>query len=404
MKMPGQRTSVIAKLVLLVLGITALISCGSSDANSMRSASQQGSGASAPASQSGSGGTPTVDVIKVTSQKLSLTIQLPGEFTPYEAVAVFPKVTAFVRWIGVDRGSRVRVGQEIVRLDAPEIASQKQEAQSKLQQAEAQRAEAEAKLASDQSTFQRLKSAAATPGVVAGNDLEVAQQATEGDRARLSAAERNIEAAKAASNAVAEIESYLRVKAPFDGVITERNVHPGALVGPSGNEPMVRIEKVSRLRLVLPVPESYVSGTVRNATVSFTVPAFPGEKFTGVVARVAHSLDVRTRTMPVELDVTNQSGRLAPGMYPEVDWPVQRPHPTLFVPVSSVAHTNEKTFLVRIRDGKAEWVDVQTGLTSGKLVEVFGDLHEGDLVSTRGTDELKPGTVVKPQESTQKKG
>lgn len=389
-----------AELLLLLFGLALSISCGSDSGASQSPSAQKNGGQSSQAP----GGVQTVDATKVVSQQLSLSVRLPGEFTPYEAVAVYPKVSAFVRWIGVDRGSRVKADQVIVRLEAPEIAAQKQEAQSKLQESDAQRAEAEAKFASDQNTFQRLKSAAATPGVVAGNDLDVAQQTTEADRARLRAAERNIEAAKAALNAVAEIESYLTVKAPFDGVVTERDVHPGALVGPSGSEPMVRIEKVSRLRLVLPVPENYVPGTIKGTRVSFTVPAFPGEKFTGTIARIADSLDVKTRTMPVELDVTNSSGRLAPGMYPQVDWPVRRPRPTLFVPSSSVAHTNEKTFVVRIQDGKADWVDVQTGLTSGKLVEVFGDLHEGELVTTRGTDELRPGTPVKAQESTEKKG
>ena len=389
-------------LVAFLLGIVFSVSCGS-DGSSSQSASARQNAAQTGTNQAGLPSVQTVDATKVISQQLSLTVELPGEFTPYEAVALYPKVTAFVRWIGVDRGSRVKAGQEIVRLQAPELLAQKQEAESKLQESEAQRAEIEAKLSSDQSTFERLKSAAATPGVVAGNDLDVAQQNAAADRARLRAAERNIEAAKAALNAVSEIQSYLSVRAPFDGVVTERDVHPGALVGPSGNEPMVRIENVSRLRLVLPVPENYVPGTIKGAKVSFTVPAFPGEKFTGTVARLADSLDVRTRTMPVELDVANSSVRLAPGMYPQVDWPVRRPRPTLFVPASSVAHTNEKTFVVRIHDGKTDWVDVQTGLASGKLVEVFGDLHEGDLVIIRGSDELKPGTAVKPQESTDRK-
>ena len=105
-------------------------------------------------------------------------------------------------------------------------------------------------------------------------------------------------------------------------------------------------------------------------------------------------MDVKTRTMPVELDVMNMSARLAPGMYPEVEWPVRRLRPTLFVPVSAVARTNEKRFVVRIRDGKADWVDVRSGLNAGNLIEVFGDLHDGDLVAVRGTDELRPGTSV----------
>jgi membrane fusion protein, multidrug efflux system len=239
-----------------------------------------------------------------------------------------------------------------------------------------------------------LKTAAATPGVVAGNDVDVAQQTTEADRARLRAADENIAAARSALKALGEIESYLRVEAPFDGVVTERNVHPGALVGPTGNVPMLRIEQVSRLRVVLPVPENYIAGTVKGVRVTFRVPSFPGEKFLETIARIPDSLDVKTRTMPVELDVINQSGRLAPGMYSEAEWPVRRSQPTLFVPSSAIAHTNEKRFVIVIRDGKTEWVDVQPGLAAGSLTEIFGQLHEGELVAVRGTDELRPGTAV----------
>lgn len=98
--------------------------------------------------------------------------------------------------------------------------------------------------------------------------------------------------------------------------------------------------------------------------------------------------------MPVELDVSNPKGRLASGMFPEVLWPVRRSDTTLFVPVSSFAKTTEATFVVRIHDGTAEWVNVQTGEVDGKQIEVFGDLHPGDDVASRGTDELRPGTRV----------
>jgi multidrug efflux pump subunit AcrA (membrane-fusion protein) len=157
--------------------------CGA-DSNSTTKASQ-----AAPAQ-------PTVEVVKVASKKLSITTRLPGELQAYEAVAVFPKVTAYLDSISVDRGTRVRSGQVMARLVAPELAAQRAEAQSKLQAAEAQRAEAEAKLASDQSTFDRLKSASATPGVVAGNDLEVAQRAVDADRAKVEAMRGSAEAAK----------------------------------------------------------------------------------------------------------------------------------------------------------------------------------------------------------------
>lgn len=344
---------------------------------------------------------PTVDVVKVASHKLSISMRLPGELQPYEVVAVYPKVTAFVDSISVDRGSIVKSGQLMARLVAPELAAQRAEAQSKLQSAEAQRVEAEAKLASDQGTYERLKAASATPGVVAGNDLEVAQKAVEADHARVDAAREGAHAAKAALNSITEIEGYLQVRAPFDGVVTERNVHPGALVGPAGGSgaqaPMVRVEQANRLRLVVPVPEKYAAGTVNGAKVEFTVPAFPAQTFTGTVSRIAHAVDVKTRTMPVELDVNNGDRRLSPGMFPEVLWPVRRSEPTLFVPNSSVARTTEATFVVRIRNGNAEWINVNTGEVEGKLIEVFGDVREGDEIAVRGTDELRPGTRVNAQ-------
>ena len=161
--------------------------------------------------------------------------------------------------------------------------------------------------------------------------------------------------------------------------------------------PMVRIETPSRLRLVIPVPEAYVAGIPEGTKVDFSVSAYPGETFSAPVARIAQSVDVKTRTMPVELDVSNPSTRLAAGMFPEVLWPVRRLHPTRFVLTSAVAWTTERVFVVRIRDGQANWVDVKTGATSGNLIEVFGDLKEGDEVAARGTDELRPGTQVTPQ-------
>lgn len=103
--------------------------------------------------------------------------------------------------------------------------------------------------------------------------------------------------------------------------------------------------------------------------------------------------------MAVELDVTNADGRLAPGAFCQVRWPVRRPAPSLLVPGGAVASTTDRIFVIRVRDGRTEWVDVKTGLTSGSLVEVFGDLRAGDEVAVRGTDELRPGTPVRPNET-----
>ena len=165
---------------------------------------------------------------------------------------------------------------------------------------------------------------------------------------------------------------------------------------------MVRIETLSRLRVVVPVPQNYAAGVPEGTIVNFTVPAFPGRVFTGKIARISHSLDVKTRTMPVELEVANPAGHLSPGTFSDVLWPVRRTDATMFVPASSIMSTLERVFVVRVRDGKAEWVDVKTGAMVDKLAEVFGDLHEGDAVAVRGTDELRPGTAVSIQQSQTK--
>ena len=339
----------------------------------------------------------TVLVTPVVSQPLDQQLLLPGELQAYQDVALYPKVQGFVDWLEVDRGSVVKEGQLLARLIAPELTAQRREAAAKAQAAQAQRLEAEAKLAADEAVYTRLKAAAAIPGVVAGNDVEVAQKTMEADRARVRQWKENGTAAAEAARALQDVESYLRMTAPFDGVITERNVHKGSLVGPSAGPtalPMLRIHQITPLRLIVAVPEMDIAGIEPGAEMKFTVPAFPGETFTGVVQRMAHALEVKTRTMPVELDVMNPSGRLSPGMYAEVLWLTRRPQPSLFVPSSAVATTTERTFVIRIRDGAAEWVDVKRGAVMGNLVEVFGQLAPGEQVAVRGTDELRAGTHV----------
>jgi RND family efflux transporter MFP subunit len=272
------------------------------------------------------------------------------------------------------------------------------EAESKAQAMELQRAEAAAKLAGAQSTYDRLKAASATPGVVAENDVVVAQKTVEAAQALARSYEDSLKAAQAQAQAVRDLFQYLQIKAPFNGIITERNVHPGALVGPgSAATPLFRLHQITRLRLVVAVPEALVGAMVKGARVPFTVPAYPGDIFYGVVSLLAHDLDEKTRTMAVELDVRNPDLRLAAGMYPEVQWPVRRPEPSLLVPPTSIVTTTERMFVIRVAGGVAQWVNVSRGARVGDLVEVFGPLKDGDTVVRRGTDEIREGTKVNIQ-------
>jgi RND family efflux transporter MFP subunit len=351
-------------VLVLALACSASTACNGPHGDST-SAPAPGASASASA-----GAVPTIDVVPVVEKPLDTTAQLEGELAPYERVAIFARANGFVSQVLVDRGSKVKQGQLLATIVAPELG--------------AQRAEAQAKLQGDKSTFERLKAASQTPGAVAGHEVEVAEAAMQADQARL--------------DSLRAVEQYLSITAPFEGVVTERDVHPGALVGPQGGStatPLLKIEQVHKLRLTVAVPESLVGGIAEGVTATFTVRSFPGVKFSGITKRISQSVDVKTRSMPVELDVDNTDGRLAPGMFATVAWPVKRAAPSIFVPPSAIGQSTERTFVVRVKDGVAEQVPVQRGITQGDLVEVFGALAAGDTVAKRGSEDLRTGTHVK---------
>jgi membrane fusion protein (multidrug efflux system) len=338
----------------------------------------------------------TTELAAVVSKTISRTIDLPGEFQPFLGVTLHARVTGYVESVLVDRGSVVKQGQVLVELSAPEMNAQIAEAQAKVQTAEAERVQAEAQLAAVQSTLERLREAAKTPGAIAGNELTQVEKQLEATKALLNARRHAREAAQASLEAMKTMESYLKVTAPFDGVVIARLIHPGALVGPNSGSALLELQQVSRLRLVVSIPEEDVGGIARGATVSFSVPAYPGRTFSGTIARIPPALDAKTRSMSVELDVANKDQVLAPGMYPTVRWPVRSAEQALYVPKTSVVTTTERTFVVREKDGRAEWVNVQKGPLEGDLIRVIGPLHAGDRVVKRATDEIREGDPIKP--------
>lgn len=334
------------------------------------------------------------DLAPVLSRPVAQTIRLPGELQPFLTVSLHARVPGYVDRVLVDRGSAVEQGEVLAELSAPEMAAQIAEADSKVQAAEADRLQAEAQLSAAQNTYERMKAAAETPGAVAGIELIQAEKQRDAAHALLNSRQQVSQAAKASARALRDLASYLKITAPFDGVVTERLVHPGALVGPGNDTVLLVLQQVRRLRLVVAVPEEDVSGIVNGATVRFQVPAWPDRTYSGVITRISHTLDPKTRSMAVELDVSNTDGTLAPGMYASVQWPVRRPRPSLFVPRTSVVTTTERTFVIRDRGGRAEWVDVKKGVTEGDLVEVTGNLRAGDRVLRRASDEIREGAPI----------
>src|SRR5436190_2191715 len=362
------------------------------------------------------------EMAAVVSKPVSRTITLPGEIQPFLNVALHSRVGGYVDRVLVDRGSAVKEGGLLIELSAPEMKAQIAEAESKVQVAEGDRLQAEAKLASmgstltsleatlaaTQATYDRLKVASQTPGAISGNELDIALRTVEAQRASVEAQRGSIQAQRASIEgirngkaateatlrAVKEMEGYLRVTAPFTGVVTERIVHPGALVGPGSNAPLLVLQQISHLRVTVAVPEESVGSIAKGASVPFQVPAYPERNFSGTIARGAQSIDPKTRTMAVELDVMNPDQSLTPVMYATVKWPVRRTQPALYGPKTSVVTTTERTFVIRDKNGKAEWVNVGKGAAEGDFIEVIGPLQAGDKVVKRANDELREGTPL----------
>jgi RND family efflux transporter MFP subunit len=366
----------------------------------------------------------TYELVSIVSKPVARKVELPGEIQPFLNTTVTARVSGYVERVLVDRGSVVKQGDLLVELSAPELKAQISGAEAKVLAAEAERVQAEAKvrsleattvsaqaeLASLQSTYDRLKAASQTPGAISGNELDTTLRSLEASRAGVEAQKANVDAqrsslealhgqkmaAEAAVTNLKEMEAYLRVTAPFDGLITERLIHPGAVAGPGSNAGLLVLQQVARLRVVVAVPEANVGGIAKGMSVEFKVPAYPERVYSGVVARTAQALDSRTRTMPVELDVNNKDGSLAPGMYATVQWQIRNPQPVLYVPRTSVVTTTERTFVIRDRNGQAEWVDVKKGPSDGDLVQVSGTLQAGDRILKRATDEIREGTALHP--------
>jgi RND family efflux transporter MFP subunit len=338
---------------------------------------------------------PHVELVKVESHSSPRTVPLTAELAPYLQTDIEARVPGYIEKVLVDRGSVVRRGQLLVQLSAPEMKSQTNASESSLHQAEADAAQAEAQAAAAASTYERLQEAAKTRGAVAGNELVQAEKQKDAADSLVESRKAAVRASKEKLQATSDMESYLHVTAPFDGTITDRFVHPGMMVDSAGHPPLLKLQQTSHLRLVVPVPESYVGSIAKGKPVPFHVPAHPGKSYTAKITRGPNALDQQNRTMLVELDVYNTDGTLAPGMYPTVDWSVGSGENQLFVPTTSVVTTTKRTFVIADVNGRAHWVDVRKGPPVGEQVSIRGSIIAGESIVKRASDEIREGNLLR---------
>jgi len=316
--------------------------------------------------------------------KLSSSLKIPGELIAYQQVDIYAKVCSFVRKLHVDVGSEVGAGQLLATMEAPEISSQLAGAESRIKSQEA------VYLAS-KANYDRLYSTSLTPGTVSKNDLDIAQARMKSDLAQW-------EAGKAAYREITDTRNYLEIRAPFSGVISARNVSAGAYVGPTGKGsefPLFTLQEQKKLRLVISVPEAYTSYLGNNSEVNFNVKAFTGKNFTAKVNRLSGALDTRLRSQRIEMDVINNDKQLLPGMIAEVNIPMNSTDSAFIVPKSAVVNSTVNVFIVRVSNGKAERVQVQTGREADGKIEIYGNLNEGDTIVTVANEEVRDGAELK---------
>jgi membrane fusion protein (multidrug efflux system) len=311
---------------------------------------------------------------------LKKTVELPGELIPYLQTDLYAKVQGYVQAMKVDIGDRVHKGQTLAVIEAPEVNTQVTQSLAALQAAKA-------KLTTSTDNYNRLYQASQSPspGIVAPVDLENSHNQMLADSA-------SYEAVRQQSMAYKQVSGYLYISAPFDGVITARKADPGALV--NANAMLLTVQDNNTLRLRVAVPEIYVSAASGNKTLQFGVDAYPQQRFTGILTRKTETIDPGTRTELWEFDVNNGNHSLTAGTFVYAKIKLGRSNPSFILPASAIATTLERKFVIRVKNGRAEYIDVRQGMTTDAGIEVFGDLKTGDTLVTKATDERKPGTTA----------
>ena len=358
-----------------------------------------------------------VAVALVSRRALVNSLTLSGAFQPYQQVDVHAKVAGYIRQIFVDVGDKVKEGQVLAVLEVPELRAQIlgaeatiEHSQNAIRRAQSEVAQAESAHSAAHFAYARLKQASEQrQGLIAEQELEDAQDKdkeaeaqVESANASLAEAQSQLSVSKASSKQLAAMEAYTQITAPFDGVITKRYADTGALIqaGTASDTqamPVVQLAEWSRLRLVVPVPESDASQIRLGAVVQVHVAAL-GRDFQGRVARFSDALDQQTRTMHTEIDVENRDGTVVDGMYADVNLTLSKKDAALTVPIQAVKReASGASVLIVDKDGRIRERQVKLGQQGNNRIEVLSGLVEKDQVVIGNRSEFKLGEKVQPK-------
>ena len=387
---------------------------------------------------------PDVLVGVVTPERRDMEIKLAftADILPAQQAAIFSKVSGYIRRIHADRGDFVETGQVLVEIDDQELQASLEQSRATLltgqaglemarsslvgQQAnlENQRAnltKARAVAANDARQAERMKTLFER-GLVSATDFENARTTAESSRAGVQAAEAQLNLAEAQIATTesqvrlsqAQLETYraalrlaetnlanTRLLAPFAGYVSQRNLDSGAAVSAqsagtnTASVGILTIQDIQTVKAQIEVPERNIARVKVGSAVRLAVDPYEGETFTGSVARVVHNLDPRTRTMGIEVEIPNPTGRLKPGMFARVEVLVETRHRALTIPAEALRLGEARPSVMLVREGVVETVPVELGAADTRGVEVRKGLGEQDQVILQGKDLVKPKQKVR---------
>jgi len=345
-------------------------------------------------------GLPVVKVVTVKKSAVEQSLTLPGTTLADQQTSLYARINGYLKTYAFDLGDAVKKGQLVAEIDSPEVDQQ-------LRQARAQLGVAQSGLLQAQAN-QELAKVAADRWAGLVKEKAVSQQEADEKRLALVAREADVEAAKAAIKAqeanvkrLEELSSFKQIVAPFDGVITARNVEIGTLVSEgsgTGARELFRMVQVQSLRLHVPVPETFVTSIHQGMETSLAFGAYPGKTFSGQVSRLSGAIDPASRTLLVELKVPNADGRLMPGMYAQVTFKLHRDAQPLLMPSNALLIRSEGTLVAFVgKDQVVHYRKVLVGRDFGTEIEINAGLEEGDTVMSNPGTVIREGQKIEPQ-------
>lgn len=358
---------------------------------------------------------PRVEVIEVTRSPRQSDLQLPGNLQAITEAPILARSDGYIQRRMVDIGDHVKTGQVMAEIEAPELDQQVRQAKAALQQSQAALDQAIANQRQGKATEELARVTAerwknlAAKGVVSKQENDQYQAQYQAQIANLDALDKAVGVARgnlAASEAnlarLDELEGFRQVKAPFDGVVTLRNVDVGALVN-AGNTLLFRIAQIATLRAYINVPQSDSTFIRVGQPARLVVTNLPGRHFTGSVARTANALDPTTRTLLVEVQVPNPDGALLPGMYAQLDLSSSRSDPPLLAPSDALIVRSDGTQVAVVRPDKTvHFQRIEIGRDYGDRLEVLSGLAAGDFIIPNPADSIREGVKVSPVRRAEK--